>query len=90
MEATLSQEVRQEDLKALREMLDSRGWQLLQDHLEKLSTRKEMELAGLLRSGKLQEAYAMQAWIDGFNHVTRTTLDLTIRLRGQFEENPSY
>lgn len=61
-------EIRREQ-EALKRLEDSEGWSRLLDRLEQLLTNKERVKANLLRQGKLDEAYALQNFIDGINFV---------------------
>lgn len=67
-------EEREEKVKHLKVLRISKGWRILQDHLQKLLAHREKVKSGLLREtdlGRMEKARYEQGFIDGLSAQSR-------------------
>ena len=86
MEQTLTENQQIPQAKAVLQMSQAAGWQILQAHLLKHRQCKEVEKSARLREGKIHEATLLQGRVDGISWV----LEEAKALSKVKEENPNY
>jgi len=78
-------EENQQAAQELKELVTTKGWLRLQDHLAKHLTQKERVKAEAIRQAKDSDVRLLQGFIDGINFVVSEPLKLT-RLYSQESE----
>ena len=66
-----NREIKQEELKVLRELVNHKGWAVCLLLLERVCLRKSVERSNRLRKERLHEAVLMQGEIDGIESVPK-------------------
>lgn len=83
----LSQAQLVEKNQAIRQLMQTRGWKILEDHWQRQLTRKRTDLASFLRNGDFNRASQCQGWVDGIESLLSEAERLT---HVKEEDNPSY
>lgn len=88
----MEQERREERLRLLKELMQSAGWRIYQDLLERWRGDREKVKANFLRSAKFNEAILEQGKIDGSFDLIRCLDEYMSDLTNpqETEETPSY
>ena len=60
----LSQAELVERNQAIRSLIQTKGWKILEDHWRKQSARRRTEAANFLRNGDFNRATHCQGWVD--------------------------
>ena len=72
-----------QNLKHLKNLIQTPGWKILEDRLEKLLTSKEQELVNLLRAPsneKMLNSIRVQGVIDGINLYRMEVRKMTVQM----------
>jgi hypothetical protein len=72
-------EMAEEQVQAIRKMMQTAGWRILQDHLLRLCKVKDRELSGHLRCNRVDEARNLRFQIDGVELVNKEATRLCNR-----------
>ena len=72
---------------AIRQLTQTKGWKILEDHWRKLLQHRKADQSNNLRSGKYHEATLMQGQVDGIESILGGVEKV---LNGSQEENPNY
>ena len=83
-------ELREEQLKELKLLVQSPGWVLFRNRLRERLQHKEREKAGFLLAGKLHEAVIVQGYINGLSDYERIVEDHMSKLKVEVSEEKPY
>ena len=73
----------QEKADSLKNLVESKGWSILQAHLEWHLTKKERVKAEAIRQDKSSEIRLNQGWIDGVSFVLKEPAIIITRLKSE-------
>ena len=83
-------ELRDEQLRELKLLVQSPGWVLYRNRLQERVQHKEREKASFLLAGKLHEAVVSQGYINGLSDYERIVEDYMAKLTHKVEEEKPY